>query len=244
MSWVSEALHRALNDRKPSDQVAPGQPVSVNINEAVKHSVSLAVKIVVAMEKHGYTVFREPGQVNIVYLEGANIDGSQNDDVPNRFNDIRCTIMFAAGTPVITGIWEATTEPGKYWTEHAMNPKGAARIKFDQYSAWQVGIHNASKPSGHEALVQTGGKVTVCRDLNEDYIRTGDEEDTGFFGINQHHGYNMPSDNLGSSSAGCLVGRSIDGHKQFMEIVKKDPRYVADHKFVFTATVMDSKDVA
>lgn len=251
MSWLSEAINQVLRDKHLTSSVPPE-----DFRPAVEtRARNLAEKLVDAMEKHGYTVFKDIGEVNIVYIEGANLDGTMNDDKPNRFNDFRCTITFLRSEntddwinhinkPVISGIWEATTEPGKYWEEHPLSPKGAARIKFGQYSAWQVGIHNASKPSGHEALVQTGGKVTVCRDLNEDNIRTGDEEDTGFFGINQHHGYNMSVDNVNNASAGCLVGRTIDGHKQFMEIVKADPRYKKDHKFVFTATVMDAKDIA
>jgi hypothetical protein len=166
-------------------------------------------------------------------------DGAVNDDAPNRFNDARFVIRFVEDKPVIAGAWDATTEPGKYWTENRMNPKGAARIAFGQYRAWQVGIHN----SHHEALVQTGGPVTVHRDDNEDYIRPGDKTDTGYFGINLHHGYDLPRDDLGRSSAGCLVGRTVAGHQDFMRLVKSDPRYLADRHFVFTATILPADGV-
>jgi hypothetical protein len=117
-----------------------------------------------------------------------------------------------------------------------MNAQGAARIKFGQYTAWKVGIHHT-----HEALVQTGGKVTVYRDYNQDYKRDGDREDTGFFGVNQHWGYDLPKNDLGRSSAGCLVGRTTKGHKEFMALLKTDPRWRED--FVWTATVLDGKEV-
>jgi putative chitinase len=199
----------------------------------------LAGAIVRAMKKHDYRIDTGHGEVNIVYVEGLNPDGTLNANEPNRFNDLRCVIRFVGGAPEIAGAWDGTTEPSRRWTMKPMNPKGAARIKFGQYRAWQVGVHN----NNHEALVQTGGPVTVHRDYNKDYRRDGDALDTGYFGINQHHGYNLPKDDLGSSSAGCLVGRSIDGHREFMRIVKSDPRYLADRRFVFSATILPAAEV-
>ena len=142
----------------------------------------LAHLVVAAMERKGYQVDRGPGELNIVYVEGMNSDGTPNADEANKWNDLRLLIRFEGGAPKIVGEWAATTEPGRYYTDHPVNPLGAARIEFGQYKAWQVGIHHES----HEALVQTGGEVTVCRDLNKDGQRTGDKRQTGEFGINQH----------------------------------------------------------
>src|SRR5262249_29880962 len=199
----------------------------------------LASRIVKAILRNGHAVDANPGHCNIVYIEGLNPDGTPNDNKPNRFNDLRLVIRFDGKVPKIVGKWEATTEPSRRWTERPMNPKGAARIKFGQYTAWRVGVHNGS----HEALVQTGGPITVYRDLNKDFKRDGDKVETGFFGINQHGGYDLPRDDLGNSSAGCLVGRTMAGHRAFMEIVKSDPRYIDDDEFVFTATIMPASDV-
>src|SRR5262249_22441743 len=130
----------------------------------------LAARIVAAMEAAGHRVDRGAGGLNIVYVEGLDPDGGANDNAPHRLHDLRRVIGFtpdraAVGAvfnpaPKILGKWEATTEPGRYWTEHPMHPKGAARIAFGQYRAWQVGYHHGDP--GHEALVQTGGAVTVC----------------------------------------------------------------------------------
>jgi lysozyme family protein len=198
----------------------------------------LASRIIAAMEAKGYRVDKGPGEVNIIYVEGMNPDGSVNDNKPNVFNDLRTVIRFENGQPKIVGAWEGTTEPGRRWTENPMNSGGAARIAFGQYRAWQLGMHH-----DHEALVQTGGQVTVCRDLNKDYSRAGDRLDTGWFGINQHWGYDLPKQDLGGSSAGCLVGRSKAGHRQFMAIVKSDPRFIRDDGFRFRAAVLPAADV-
>jgi hypothetical protein len=199
---------------------------------------TLVYKILQAMERKGYVVDGGLGQVNIVYIEGLSVDGSPNDNRPNWFNDLRCCIVFQADGPIIH-TWEATTEPGRRYTVNPINSGGAARIAFGQYRAWQVGMHRGD----HEALVQTGGPVSVHRDLNKDYERTGDRVDTGYFGINQHWGYDLPVSDIGPSSAGCLVGRTKKGHKEFMSIVKSDPRYRLDNRFIFRTAVLSAKDL-
>jgi hypothetical protein len=200
---------------------------------------TLADKIVVAMERKGYSLDRNKGEVNIVYVEGLNDDGTVNDDAPDKWNDLRVVIGFDGDKPVILGKWQATTEPGAYYTQHPVNEAGAARIEFGQYSAWKVGMHRGD----HEALVQTGGEVTVCRDLDRDMVRTNDKRDTGYFGINQHWGYDQSEDSIGKASAGCLVGRTEAGHRAFMAIVKSDPRYVRDPEFVFKTAILAERDV-
>jgi predicted chitinase/lysozyme family protein len=197
----------------------------------------LARLVIAAMERKGYQVDRGPGELNIVYVEGMNPDGTPNSDEANKWNDLRLVIKFEGGEPRIVGSWAATTEPGRYWTQNPMSPLGAARIEFGQYKVWQVGMHRGN----HESLVQTGGKVTVCRDLNKDGMRTGDTRQTGEFGINQHWGYDLPE--VEKASAGCLVGQSKNGHRDFMAIVKSDPRYQANRKYVFATAILPESDV-
>lgn len=199
----------------------------------------LVGRIVKAMSRKGYLLFTNPGEVNIAYVEGLNPDGTANDNKPNVFNDLRTTFTFRDNVPVLLGKWEGTTEPSKYWTEHPMQPGGAARVQFGQYTSWQVGIHNGS----HEALVQTGGPITITRDRNYDYKRDNDPVQTGFYGINQHWGYDLPHDNMANSSAGCLVGRTKQGHREFMSIIKADPRYKANDRFIFTSCILPASDV-
>ena len=141
------------------------------------------------------------------------------------------------------GRWDATTEPGKYYTSvRKIDPRGAARIAFGQYKAWSVGTHRAGTRTAHEALVQTA-PISVFRDLNEDFERQGDEEASGLFGINQHWGYDLPKSDIGRASAGCLVGRTKSGHRAFMALCKADPRYVASNGYRFMTTVMPAAAV-
>lgn len=203
--------------------------------------MNLLDKIVAYMEQKGYEVHKAPGKVNIVYVEGINPDGTLNDDRPNSFNDLRVVFDWVDGKPRKLGFWGASTEPGSKYTNKPMNPKGCARIAFGQYkSVWVIGRHGTKDP--HEALVQVGN-VTVHRDLNKDYKRTNDTKDTGLFGINQHWGGDAPESDIGFWSAGCLIGRTRDGHKQFMTILKSDPDYQQNKSYKFTTTLIPGDDL-
>ncbi|MFB2881826.1 hypothetical protein [Floridanema aerugineum] len=188
--------------------------------------------IVLYCQKMNYRLFTGKDEKNIIYVEGMDVEGNFNNDAPNQFNDVRLVL---SNDFHLLGNWSATTEPGRFYTEHPMNPKGAARIAFGQYKAWAVGMHGNSQP--HEALIQVA-EVMVYRDSNKDGLRIGDGVDRGLFGINQHWGYDLPPDNIGRASAGCLVGRTRKGHLEFMSIVKTDPRYQADRRFLFTTTII------
>lgn len=204
------------------------------------NQVVFATKIVKYMRSEKYIVFEGKEKYNIIYIEGINEDGTLNDDAPNEFNDRRIIIEVINGIPKIVNSWQATTEPGDFYTYRPMNAEGAARIAFGQYQAWKVGVHGNSEP--HEALIQTL-PVTVHRDFNQDFKRTGDKLDTGFFGLNQHWGYDAPYTNIGNTSAGCLVGRRREGHREFMQLVKRDRRYINSKDYIFYTTVIAGDDL-
>ncbi|MBD2579787.1 peptidoglycan-binding domain-containing protein [Oscillatoria sp. FACHB-1406] len=202
----------------------------------------LAGRIIKYMLTKDYSISVKPGEFNIVYVEGMNADGTENTDTPNHFNDRRMVIEIVNGTPKIVGNWEATTEPGRFWTVNPMNPNGAARIKFGQYKAWQVGAHITRHTNQGKALVQTK-PVTVHRDFNKDGFRTGDKLDTGLFGINQHHANGAVRHDIGRWAAGCFVGRTAEGHEDFMDIIMKDRRYKLNANYTYETTIIAGDDL-
>ncbi len=227
-SEIDAALARALLDADPASLLP------------IKPKADFAGKIASYMMSRNLWLNRHPACVNIVYVEGSELDGTANANVPNQFNDVRAILRVApqTGVPEIVQAWEATTEPGRFYTEVKLeNPGGAARIGFGQYKSWAVGMHGAGN-GAHEALVQVDD-VTVYRDANRDYKRAGDLPDTGMFGINQHWGYDLPRTDIQNASAGCLVGRLKNGHREFMKLVKDDQRYLQNHGYRFMTTVID-----
>jgi hypothetical protein len=206
---------------------------------------TLAGRIVHACRSAGHSLTRHPECVNIIYVEGIELDGTPNTDAPNEFNDVRLVLRVSdAGTPDIVAAWDATSEPGKHHTViEQLDPRGAARIAFGQFKAWSVGTHMAGRPSAHEALVQTS-PIRVHRDLNQDFERTGDEVFEGLFGINQHWGFDMPKSDIGTASAGCLVGRTKSGHRAFIKICKSDPRFIASSGYRFSTTMLPASAIS
>lgn len=200
----------------------------------------LASRIVKYMQKKNYQIATGNDEYNIVYVEGMNADGSLNSDPPNQFNDRRMVIEIVNGRPKIALNFEATTEPGYHYTYRPMNPRGAARIAFGQYKSWRVGIHGNSEP--HEALVQVA-PIKVYRDANRDMQRTGDAIDEGLFAVNQHWGYDYPRTNISLASAGCLVGRTRDGHREFMRLIKQDKRYQMNKSYLFLTAIIAGDDL-
>jgi len=222
-----------------------------NLTPAVKKSLAqaeplplnpgsdLAGKIVRAMLANGYWIARHPDCLNIVYLEGLNPDGSINDNRNNVFNDLRIVFRVKAdGIPEIVGKWEATTEPSRKYTLEPMNPGGAFHIKFGQYKAWIKGWYHT-----HDALLQVG-EIAGYRDPNKTFKRDFNHPVHGSgFAVHHHWGYDLPHDDMGKSSAGCLVGRSTKGHREFMQIVLRDPRYKANPAYRFIAAILPAGDL-
>jgi len=201
-----------------------------------------AGRIIKYMQQNQYFVAVGRQKYNIVYVEGANSDGTPNNDQFNQWNDRRIVIEIASATPKIIGNWIATTEPGDYYTQHPMNAQGAARIAFGQYKAWRVGTHGRSGSDPHEALCQVAD-LKVHRDRNKDGFRSGDPIDVGAnFGINQHWGYDQRL--VGKASAGCLVGQSREEHRAFMKLIKQDRRYQMNTNYSFMTTIINGDDLA
>lgn len=198
---------------------------------------NLEARIINYMLGKFYQISTGPQKYNIVYVEGMDADGTVNLDKPNQFNDRRMVIEISNKVPELKGNWEATTEPGTHYTINPMNNLGAARIAFGQYKAWRVGTHFGGGAEPHEALVQVS-PVAVYRDKNKDFLRKGDNINTGLFDINQHHGFDLPSNNIGFAGAGCLVGRTRKAHREFMQLIKQDKRYQLNEQFKFLTTVI------
>lgn len=202
---------------------------------------TFAQRLIAYCQEKNYKIDQGVGEKNLIYVEGMYPDGTLNNDAFNAWNDARLVIEFKKGRPEIVGAWEATTEPGKYYTQKPLNVAGAARIAFGQYQAWQVGTLGQKDPQ--VALIQTGGKVSVYRDLNQDGLRIGDSMETGFFGINQTGASDAPPNDIGIWSAGSLVGRTADGHRQFIALCKQDSRYLKNSQYIFQTTVIAGDDL-
>lgn len=196
---------------------------------------NLAQKIVSYMERQGYEITRNPKEVNIIHLRNGAI-------ARDRFEDKRLIIQFdTTGRPQIKGEWEETSKPGLHVVRNTPRSDGAIFISPGQYRSWQVGTHvGMSGRYAHEALIQTGGAIEGKRDRDRNGFP--DTPTSGYFGVNIHGPWS-DGGAVEDRSAGCLVTRTVQAHREFMEIVKSDRRYQRDNNFVFSATVIDREKI-
>ena len=170
-------------------------------------------KIIAQLRKAG--VYKE--EFNLVGLEGVKFKGGKftlTDDKPDQWNDCFIVISYGKIVDALLG----TTEPSRHYTIDPMNPRGAARLAFGSYKdVYIFGVHGVAAP--HNAFVQVGN-LTVCRDLNKDFIRTGDKRFTGNnFAVNFHSTPSGANENsIGYWSAGCQVVYLYD---QFVQLLKR-----------------------
>lgn len=191
-------------------------------------------KIVLAMQSRGYPLAVGDDVMNIVYVEGMELTGMPNGNRPNCWDDIRTLVRVRPNMQAeVLGAWEATTEPGEYWTDNPMDARGAFHIDLGQQTAWFLDQYH-----GHEALRQCR-PLHGTRDGKRHYARDGVPV-FGDFGVHHHAGYDYPKNNIGRSSAGCQVGRTIDGHLEFMSIIHTDSRVKANRGFVWSSTVLSA----
>ncbi len=203
----------------------------------------LALAIVHYLKERGYRYSEVPGHKNLIYIEGGFYFGDRftpNADTADGWNDLRILLEFtASGAPFISHIAKATCEPGTSATNSANAAKngGVARLQLIQYKeAAMMGFH---KKPAHPALVQYG-TILVHRDANRDQKRTGDPISPAF-GIN-HHGTKLhfKGETVGNWSEGCCVGWNWSEHLEFINLMKTDPRYIADKSFKWDFTLIDS----
>ncbi|AFZ11521.1 hypothetical protein Cri9333_0571 [Crinalium epipsammum PCC 9333] len=197
-------------------------------------SQKIASAIINYAQQKNWVIRTGARKYNIFYVRGMNPDGTLNDNKVNEFNDLRVVIEIVNNTPRIVGLWEGTDAPGTHYIRNPMNPAGAATIVAGrQYRAWKMGFHKGNP--NHPALVQTGGTVTVTRNGGSPYA--------GYFGINQHGGYDYPRNDIKDASAACLLGRTRAGHAKFMNLLELDADYVNDHNYTFYSGFILGKDL-
>lgn|GEM_PF-6228887 len=209
---------------------------STTINQP-KEGDKIAAALVNYAHSQNWEVRTGERRYNIFYVQGMFPSGVRNDNIPNQFNDSRFLVEVNP-TPRLVGAWEASIEPGNYYTKKPMNASGAAQIQVPgHYKAWRIGKHK-----GREiALVQVA-PVHIIRDFNRNSkVDKEDKKEYSIIGANQHSGSDQKF--VDNASAGCPVGRTRKGHQEFMSYLYKDIDYQANNHFIFSTAFIKAKDL-
>ena len=215
-TWYAYEPHIEL----VSEANSPGKPPDRGI------PLSLVEKVVKLCEEKGYPLDRS-GDVNIIGIEGMNLDGTLNGDPPGYFNDLVGILKFKqGGEAYFEHLYQATTEPGiEYTTGPKRHKLGAARMALGYHKGiWTRGKHRDK----YNALVNWGNPARFLRDQNQDFSRVGDKEYKDHVGLNLHSTSSRHTpDKIGLYSAGCTVIR------KWSEFVKLRASCYASQKQAF-----------
>jgi peptidoglycan hydrolase-like protein with peptidoglycan-binding domain len=189
--------------------------------------------------ERGYTLDQRPGAINIIGIEGVNLNGTPNNDAPDRWNDLVGIMQFdAPNQPKWSCLYVGTTEPGRYYTLNPLNRGGAARLQLGQHKQlWAVGQHR-----GYEAMQQVG-VATLVRDSNHNFLRDDRVTREAGNGINLHTtkttGWRGAYNTFISTwSAGCVLIRDPNEFLSFMRLVKASTQYKSSRAARFDFTLL------
>ena len=191
-----------------------------------------------AMESLGHKYFHHGAyNVNIVGVRNA----ATGDEITNKFDDCMTISYKDDNGDWHFNCWKCTTDPGKYWTEHLLNPDGVAILKEGQYR----GSHKIRKHQGkYDALCQKG-PVKVYRDKNMDdeYDLIEENIHEGIYGINIHKAGSWKSGSVQVDkwSAGCQVFSKEDDFYDFMNVMYKARDRWGNS---FSYTLINSNDIS
>lgn len=198
----------------------------------LKNKMSIA-NLQATLEAMGYAFFTKGNyNVNIIGVRNPNL-------VANSFDDTMLCAYKVADQWILKE-WEITTDAGRYWLKHPMNPKGTAILVPHQYR----GVYKIDKHSGkYYAVCQRLGEVEVYRDDNKDQILNFDDvtKEWGMFGINIHRSNPYSESQVVEKwSAGCQVFKKVDDFNEFMEICNNARNNWGN---TFTYTLINEQDL-
>lgn len=152
-----------------------------------------------------------------------------NEPRAGYFDDTICIAWVDdAGIPYTFNV-PATTDPGSYYLQKPMNPKGTAILAPGFYEKmYRPGQHRGR----YRALIQVN-PCTVIRDANRDAILDYEgPRETGLFGINLHRAAARGTTlTVGPHSAGCQVVQRAHDLAYILALVDSQMTY-CDTAFV------------
>jgi hypothetical protein len=192
----------------------------------------MLAKMKAILKSLGYQLFSRPYELNIVGVRSKNTKSNRFDDELHVFYKIK------------TFHWEyhvfkITTDPGTYWLENPLEPKGTAILAQGQYvNAYHLGMHQGK----YKALVQQK-PVSVIRDYDRnawlDFLNGSKEK--GLFGINIHRALIQGKTKyIDRFSAGCQVFENTTDFEHFLMMCDKHAQL---HGNNFTYTLIDFRAI-
>jgi hypothetical protein len=173
---------------------------------------NLVTKIFSVMRSKNYVVFTRPYELNLIFVRTSQVE--------NAFDDFLLCIYKTDRGEWVVDLYECTTDPGWYYRQNPINPKGTGYVKPGQY----INSHTMGLHKGKEAFVQCGN-ITVYRDNDKDLQLEPTTQETGSgYGQDIHCAVDTEdyvTMNVDKWSAMCFVIADRSKHKFLMSVGRR-----------------------
>jgi hypothetical protein len=192
----------------------------------------MLAKMKAILKSRSYQLFSRPYELNIVGVRSKNTKSNRFDDELHVFYKVKPFHWEYH-------VFKITTDPGTYWLENPLQPKGTAILAQGQYvNAYHIGMHQGK----YKALVQQK-PVSIIRDYDRnawlDFLN-GNKE-SGMFGINIHHALSQGKTKyIDKFSAGCQVFENSNDFDHFLTMCDKQVQLYGNN---FTYTLIDFRAI-
>jgi hypothetical protein len=192
----------------------------------------MLAKMKAILKSRGYQLFSRPYELNIVGVRSKNTKSNRFDDELHVFYKVKPFHWEYH-------VFKITTDPGTYWLENPLQPKGTAILAQGQYvNAYHIGLHQGK----YKALVQQK-PVSIIRDYDRnawlDFLNGSKE--SGMFGINIHHALSQGKTKyIDKFSAGCQVFENSNDFDHFLTMCDKQAQLYGNN---FTYTLIDFRAI-
>jgi hypothetical protein len=188
-------------------------------------------KLLQSIIKSKQYIWYDDGRLNLIGIRSKNRRANKFDDW--------FTITFYLDKSYKTYLYPCTTDPGSYWLNNLLNPRGCAILVPGQYKdVYSLALHR----NKYEALCQRLGSVKVYRDKNKDNQLDIDKNtiQEGMFGINIHHAsLKGITEWVDMYSAGCQVFQNIDDFYHARNLWRTSSKIFGN---CFTYTLLQEED--
>ena len=180
----------------------------------------------------GFYLSRGINRNNIIYIRNCDCDGLSSNKKQYIYTDLRVLLTVEHnGKAYLKGCWKCTIDVGERSLKQKKLINDVFKIAIPQQTwAWIIGI-NSINETLQEGLVQ-------IRPVAIERLYEGNETTLDFknLGINQNAG---SVGRVGKFYAEALACEGYDYHREFIDILKTDYRYLVNNNYVFASTFLE-----
>jgi hypothetical protein len=187
--------------------------------------------IINEIKAQGFFISRGEYRNNIIYIRNCTAEGFLKNDTPYDYSDIRLILIVKhSGFAYIKKIWSCVIDNDERLSKYKQSGELFKIITPQQTWGWMLS-KNYIEENYQDGLVQVRPVAIIKVGENSQTV-----EDFKPLGINQYGGRPGKVGKLHSKPLAC---NSVENHKEFIDILKNDMRFLISKNYIFASTFLD-----